>query len=136
MFVLSSTPLDPAALRAATSRPDAGALVVFEGHVRTHNEGREVARLEYEGAKDLARNEFARIEAEARQQFGVLEVHCVHRVGTLDIGETAVWVGVAGTHRDEAFQACRYVIDELKKRLPLWKREHYADGAADWLNAP
>ena len=72
--------------------------------------------------------------AEARALFPYLEARCVHRVGLLEIGECAVWVGVVARHRDEAFRACRYIIDELKLRLPIWKKEYYADGEAEWVN--
>jgi molybdopterin synthase catalytic subunit len=136
MFRLSKTPLDPAAYRAAILRVSAGALVVFEGNVREENAGRPVTRLEYEGAEELAGKAFAAIEAEVRQQFDVLDVHCIHRVGNLAIGESAVWIGVVAAHRDAAFRACRYTIDELKKRVPVWKKEHYADGDSGWLESP
>jgi molybdopterin synthase catalytic subunit len=116
--------------------PDAGALVVFEGRVRNVNQGRPVTCLEYEGAEALAGREFARIEADVLDRFDVLDVHCVHRVGTLKVGDIAVWIGVVAAHRAAAFEACRYTIDELKQRLPIWKKEVYTDGNSGWINSP
>jgi molybdopterin synthase catalytic subunit len=75
-----------------------------------------------------------KILAEAAGKFPYLHAHCVHRTGMLEIGDCAVWVGVASAHRDEAFKACRYIIDELKHRLPIWKKEHYANGDSGWVN--
>ena len=75
-----------------------------------------------------------KVLAEAQARFPFLEARCVHRVGLLEIGECAVWIGVAAKHRDEAFKACRYIIDEIKVRLPIWKKEHYADGDSGWVN--
>ena len=108
--------------------------MTFEGWVRDHNEGRQVLRLGYQAYAPLAQSEAARILAEAREKFAIIDAHCVHRVGTLEIGELAVWVGVSAAHRDAAFAACRYVIDEVKKRVPIWKNEHYADGESGWLH--
>ncbi len=91
-------------------------------------------RLEYEAYEALALKEGERIVAEALERFGVRRIACVHRVGELAIGELAVWVGVSAAHRDEAFAACRYVIDEVKQRLPIWKKEHYPEGDSGWVN--
>ena len=120
-----------AALQDAAS----GAVVSFCGRVRNHNEGRTVTRLEYECYEELAVREGERVLGEARDKFGVARVRCVHRAGDLAVGEAAVWVGVASGHREEAFAAARFVIDEIKKRVPIWKREHYPEGAAEWINA-
>ena len=133
-FLLSSAPLDPAALARALADPRAGACVTFEGWVRNRNEGQPVRSLEYEAYPLLADKEGARIVAEAREKFPVLAVHCVHRVGHLQLGELAVWVGVTAEHRGAAFDACRYLIDEAKARVPIWKKEHYATGATAWIN--
>ncbi|HVU22962.1 MAG TPA: molybdenum cofactor biosynthesis protein MoaE [Opitutus sp.] len=134
MFQLSSTPLDPAALQRTLADARAGACVTFEGRVRDHNDGRAVEALDYEAFGELAEREGARIVAEARAKFDVLAVACVHRVGALRIGDLAVWVGAVAAHRAAAFDACRYVIDEAKARVPVWKKEHYADGASEWIN--
>ena len=108
--------------------------MTFEGWVRDHNEGEAVHALEYEAYPELAEKEGHRILIEARERFGVIGLAAVHRVGRLRIGELAVWVGVSAAHRGAAFDACRYVIDELKARVPIWKKEHYATGASGWIN--
>lgn len=136
MFALCTEPIDSHPWRRAGGSAQSGALVTFEGQVRVRNAGRTVERLEYEGAAALAANEFTTIEQEALAQFGIEEVRCLHRVGTLAIGETAVWIGVWAPHRGDAFAACRYVIDELKKRLPIWKKEHYTEGDSGWIANP
>lgn len=136
MFELTSDPIDAARLARACENEAAGALVTFEGRVRIQNQGRAVIRLEYEGAPELAANEFARIEAEAVERFAILEVRCQHRIGVLEIGDLAVWIGILAAHRGPAFDACRYVIDELKQRLPIWKKEFYTDGDSGWINNP
>ncbi len=133
MFAIRDRPLDAAALRAALAGHDAGGLVVFEGWVRRRNEGREVVSLAYEAYVPMAEREGAAILAEARQRFAILAAVAEHRVGVLPLGEIAVWVGVTAEHRDAAFQACRFVIDEIKERLPVWKKEQYADGTSDWV---
>jgi len=133
-FRFSSTPLDASALRAGLSDPSCGGFTAFEGWVRDHNEGRRVRRLEYEAFEPLAIKEGERIITEAIARFGVEHASCVHRVGALEIGETAVWVGVTARHRDEAFRACRYIIDEVKHRVPIWKKEHYENGDSGWVN--
>ena len=134
MFRLSETPVAPAALARELAHTSAGACVTFEGWVRDQNDGRAVLRLGYQAYAPLANNEGQRIVAEAREKFAILDARCVHRVGTLEIGELAVWVGVSAAHRGAAFDACRYVIDEVKKRVPIWKNEHYADGESGWLH--
>ena len=138
-FLVASAPIDPAACRAAlvaSAGVAAGGVVVFEGVVRDHNAGRPVVSLEYEAYGALAVREGERIAAETRRRFPVEAVLAVHRTGHLALGETAVWVGVAAAHRGAAFDACRYVIDEIKTRVPVWKREHYADGPAEWVGVP
>ncbi len=135
MFSLSANPLDPAALRNAMSNVRAGAFVSFEGWVRDHNEGRPVRRLDYEAFAPLAEKEAARILEQARRNFVVFDIRCVHRIGRLELGDLAVWVGVSAQHRRAAFDACRFVIDEVKSRVPIWKLEHYADGDSGWVNA-
>ena len=133
-FRFSSTPLDESGLQATLSDPACGGYAAFEGWVRDHNEGRRVRRLEYEAFEPLAIREGERIIAEAVARFGVEHAACVHRIGSLEIGEKAVWVGVTARHRDEAFRACRYIIDEVKHRVPIWKKEHYDNGDSGWVN--
>jgi molybdopterin synthase catalytic subunit len=134
VFELSDTPLDAVVLGRTLAQDRAGALVTFEGWVRDHNAGRAVRRLDYQAYAQLATSEGAAILAEARAKFAILEARCVHRVGALAIGDLAVWVGVSAAHRDAAFAACRFVIDEVKLRVPIWKNEHYADGESGWLH--
>ncbi len=126
--------IHPDELRVELFDPGAGAYVAFEGWIRNKNEGHEVLRLEYEAYDIIAIKEGQKVIAEAREKYPILQAHCVHRTGLLEIGECAVWVGVASAHRDEAFLACRYIIDEVKVRLPIWKKEHYVDGHSGWVN--
>ncbi len=134
MIEVTETAIETDRLRQSLFNPGAGGFCVFEGWVRNENEGREVQRLEYEAHEPLVISEGNKVLAEARAQFPYLEARCVHRTGMLEIGDLAVWVGVASAHRDEAFKACRYIIDELKQRLPIWKKEHYVGGDSGWVN--
>jgi len=134
MFSLSSDPLNVEQLKASTENPECGALVTFEGWVRNHNEGHEVTSLEYEAYDHLALAEGNRILEEAKEKFGLKQAICIHRTGHLAIGEVAVWVGVATPHRAAAFRACRFIIDEVKVRVPIWKKEHYDNGDSGWVN--
>lgn len=112
----------------------AGAYVVFEGRVRNHNDGQAVEALEYEAYGELAEKEGSKIIGEAFRKFQILEAACVHRVGTLAINDIAVRVEVASAHRKDAFLACEFIIDEVKKRVPIWKKEHYESGVTGWIN--
>jgi len=134
VFRITQQAIDPADLRAELQDPACGAYVQFEGWVRDHNEGQQVLRLEYEVYEPLAIREGERILAEAKQRFGVRRAAAVHRGGLLELTDLAVLVGVSSPHRGEAFDACRYIIDQLKIRLPIWKKEHYANGQAEWVN--
>lgn len=134
VFRLSSAALDTVALRAELTDASCGGFVAFEGWVRDHNEGQRVARLEYEAFAPLCLREGARVVAEATARFGLRGATCVHRLGPLELADIAVWVGVAAFHRDEAFRACRYIIDEVKHRLPIWKKEYYENGDSGWVN--
>jgi molybdopterin synthase catalytic subunit len=133
-FTLTPSPIDPRSLLAGMDNPGAGACVTFEGRVRDTNDGRGVTALDYEAYGPLAEKEGARILAEAREKFRILGARCVHRTGSLALGDLAVWVAVTAAHRDAAFAACRYIIDEAKARVPIWKKEHYTGGAAEWVN--
>ncbi len=133
-FSFSQAPLEPGSCRDALADPSCGGYASFEGWVRDHNEGHRVQHLEYEAFEALAVKEGERIVAAAIERYGVQRAACVHRVGDLAIGDLAVWVGVSAAHRDEAFAACRYIIDEVKHRLPIWKKEHYQDGNSGWVN--
>ncbi|MEL7450659.1 MAG: ThiF family adenylyltransferase [Pseudomonadota bacterium] len=134
MFRIEETTVNGDALRSELAVPEAGGCAIFEGWVRNSNEGRAVDRLDYEAYKVLAEREGERILAEAVERFGVERCLCVHRVGELAIGDMAVWVGVSAPHRGAAFSACRYIIDEVKSRVPIWKKEHYTTGDTEWVN--
>ncbi len=133
-FTLADTPFDTTTLRANLLDDRVGAYASFEGWVRNHNDGRAVAGLRYEAYAALARSEGERIIEEARNRHDIIDAHCVHRIGELAIGELAVWVGVTAAHRDAAFAACRFIIDEVKARVPIWKHERYGEGDAGWLH--
>lgn len=133
-FSLSAEALDSVPLHAALRSPRAGACASFEGWVRDHNAGRGVLGLRYEAHAALAEAEGARILDEALARFDIVDARCVHRTGDLAIGELAMWVGVSSAHRDAAFAACRWILDEVKARVPIWKHERYADGDAGWLH--
>ena len=134
MISITNDVIDPELLRKTLFDPGAGAYTSFEGWIRNENEGHSVLRLEYEAYEPLALAEGKSVLTEAQNKFPHLHAHCVHRIGLLEIGDCAVWVGVSSPHRDEAFLACRYIIDEVKVRLPIWKKEHYADGHSGWVN--
>ena len=133
-FKISDTPFDPRKLSDQLAHAQAGACATFEGWVRNHNEGQAVDSLEYEAFAELAEREGERVLAEASLKFDLLAAEAVHRVGHLAIGDLAVWVGVASAHRGPAFDACRYIIDELKARVPVWKKEYYSAGTSAWIN--
>jgi molybdopterin synthase catalytic subunit len=134
MFSVSDAPIDAARLQRDLETASVGAVVCFEGRVRGHNGGRAVSGLTYQAYVELAEAEGRRIIEEARTRFEIERVACVHRIGGLALGEVAVWAGVSAGHRAAAFDACRYVIDEVKARVPIWKREHYVEGASEWLH--
>jgi molybdopterin synthase catalytic subunit len=111
----------------------AGGFVTFEGRVRDHNHGRSVHGIEYEAYAEMAVREGEALIAETLQRFDVLAAAAIHRTGHLNVGDVAVWVGVAAAHRGEAFRACEFIMDEIKKRLPIWKKEQYTDGEREWV---
>jgi molybdopterin synthase catalytic subunit len=133
-FRFTQTTIDTQSARAELQTLSAGGYVSFEGWVRNENEGQQVTRLEYEAFQELAVKEGERIIAEALRRFPVKHAMCIHRVGSLALGEMAVWVGVSSAHRGEAFDACRFIIDEVKHRVPIWKKEHYLSGDSGWVN--
>jgi len=133
-FVLSASAIDVHACAARLVDAGSGACVTFEGRVRNHNDGRAVQQLDYQAYAGLEQSEGERILADAASSYPIAAAFCVHRVGSLAIGELAVWVGVGAAHRDAAFAACRYIIDEIKRRVPIWKNEHYVDCQSGWLH--
>lgn len=134
MFTLTEQPIDAAVLRSGLRRPEAGALVVFEGWVRNHHGGRAVTRLEYEAFAEMAQREGEALVAEVEDEFPGVKIACVHRCGDLVPGDVAVWIGAASAHRDDAFRAARLVIEEVKRRLPVWKKEHHPGAEPVWVN--
>lgn len=133
-FTLISTPIHTDKLRDMLASPTSGAFVSFEGRVRNYNEDKKVSLLEYEAAEKLCQMEARRIFQEAVKWFEITDAMCVHRTGKLSIGEVAIWIGVIAPHRRDAFKACQYLIDEIKHRLPIWKKEFYMDGDSGWIN--
>lgn len=131
---LVDRPIDAAALLAEVQRSANGATVLFVGTVREVNDGRSVSGLEYSAYAPMAEREMAAIVAEAAARWGTDDVAVEHRVGVLGLGEASVVIAVAHPHRGEAYEASRYVIEELKRRVPVWKREHYVDGTREWVD--
>jgi molybdopterin synthase catalytic subunit len=131
---LTADAIDLGALLAQVQSSQYGGIASFLGSVRDHQEGRSVLRLEYSAYNPMAEAECDRILREAESQW-----HCVvalkHRTGTLQIGDVAVAIVAASAHRDEAFAACRYVIEEVKRRVPIWKREIFVDGTVEWVGS-
>jgi molybdopterin synthase catalytic subunit len=133
LYDLTEAPLDLAPLIAAVRNDASGALVTFVGYVRdTSDDDRPVTGLSYEAHRELALEQLRAVGAEASTRFGAARVAIVHRLGALGLGEPAVAIAVAAAHRAVAFDACEYAIDELKRRVPIWKKEHYRDGDARW----
>ena len=133
MSHLAVAPLDVAAVMASVGAADRGGVASFVGLVRDHHGGRAVVELEYSAYEAMADAALAAIVAEAEDRWPVA-VAVRHRQGVLAIGDAAVVVAVGGAHRDETFAACRYVIEELKRRVPIWKRERYLDGTEAWVD--
>ncbi|MBC7386539.1 MAG: ThiF family adenylyltransferase [Cryobacterium sp.] len=133
MFLLSEDRIDREKVTADLKEDQAGALVVFEGWVRNHNQGKSVNSLEYQVYAELAEKEGKKILDESREKFNLHRAIAVHRFGHLVLGDTAVFVGTIASHRDDAFRATRFIIDEIKLRLPIWKKEHYTNQAPEWV---
>ena len=133
MGYLKDQPLDVRTVAHQVVSPERGGVVTFVGAVRNHHAGRAVLRLEYSAYGPMADLEFARILEEAESRWPA-KVAAEHRVGTLEVGDVAVIVVAAAPHRGAAFDACRYVIEEIKRRVPIWKREHYVEGTAGWVD--
>jgi molybdopterin synthase catalytic subunit len=127
-------PIDASALVASVSRPSNGAVLLFIGVVRDVNDGREVSGIEYSAYEPMAARELADIATEAADRFGMTEVAVEHRLGQLALEEASVGIAVAHPHRAEAYEASRWIIEEIKRRVPIWKREHYADGTREWVD--
>jgi molybdopterin synthase catalytic subunit len=129
---ITTDPIDPCRLLASASDRD-GAALLFVGLVRNHNEGKDVGHLDYQAYPEMAEAVLREIVAEAHARWDTGYISVVHRIGRLEIGETSVAIAVASPHRGDAYEASRYIIEELKKRVPIWKREGYLDGESEWL---
>lgn len=133
MFAVVREPIDVASIAHGVRSDTCGAVVTFAGVVRERSDDdRDVTGLSYEAHESMAREEFERIAAEAQERFGLCEIAIVHRIGELKVGDVSVAVAVAAAHRSAAFGACEYAIDELKRRAPIWKKEHYVRGESEW----
>ena len=135
MFKLTNSPLEQLNLRDGLTSSRAGAFISFEGLVRNHSDGESVLKLEYEAAEALCLKEAEKILTETKEKFDIVDARVFHRTGVLHVGEMAVWVGVLASHRDDAFKACRYIIDQIKARLAIWKKEYYHSGDSGWVNS-
>jgi len=132
-IAVTEAPLDGPGIRAAALDPRAGAVVLFEGCARDSHEGRPVALLAYEAFVPMAEAELARLREEAMVRFGLVRCLIHHRLGEVPLLEAAVIVAASSPHRREAFEAAAWIMDRIKERVPIWKRERYADGAENWV---
>jgi molybdopterin synthase catalytic subunit len=132
-LLISADPLDVADLAASTASPASGASVVFTGTARDHAPGRtDVTHLDYEAYPEQVEGKIAEIVADARERWPIMHVTVAHRTGRVNVGEPSVVVAVSSAHRGDAFEAARFIIDELKERAPIWKKEHWS-GGAEWI---
>lgn len=134
MFILQQTSINSDQKLSAKTGQTTGAVVIFEGIVRSDkHEGKIVDSLLYIADENACVSEGEKIINETTLMFPVLEVVCIQRIGRVNAGETGIWIGVWAIHRDESFKACRYIIEEIKKRLLIWKKEYFADGTSQWV---
>ncbi len=133
MADLTRGPIDPAPLLAAAAHPACGAVNLFLGTTRDHHEGRRVLRLEYEAYERMALEMLTALEGTARERFGLTHCAIVHRLGEVPVSEASVAVVVSAAHRAAAFDAARWVMDELKRSVPIWKKEFFAEGGSEWV---
>jgi molybdopterin synthase catalytic subunit len=131
---ITAAPIDSAAVLSAVGSPADGAALLFLGTVREQNDGRPVSGMRYDAFAEMAESVLAEIAAEAADQAGSRRIAVVHRTGELAIGDVSVAIAISTPHRAEAFDAVRYVIEQIKLRLPVWKHEHYIHGDARWLD--
>jgi molybdopterin synthase catalytic subunit len=132
LIAITDSPIDLQRVVASVANEEAGAVNVFIGTTRNHSNGRVVTLLEYEAYEPMAVKMMRQIAGIARERWDVHGVSIVHRIGAVPVGEASVVIAVASAHRREAFEACRFLIDELKRVVPIWKREHFADGTVEW----
>jgi molybdopterin converting factor subunit 1 len=133
-FWVQAEPIDPRAVEQLVEHPGAGAIVTFVGRVRDHARGKSVTAIDYEAYPEAAERMLETIGREIAERWGIDRTAIVHRTGMLEVGEASVAIAVASPHRDEAYAASRYAIERIKEIVPIWKREHYADGAA-WIGS-
>jgi molybdopterin synthase catalytic subunit len=134
MIRLTTDPIDYTALTEQVRRPGCGAVALFLGTVRDLTDGRRTTALDYEAYPGMAEKKLAEIEHDTRGRWHVGDIALVHRLGHLEIGEVSVAVAVSCPHRAQAFDACRHAIDRLKELVPIWKKENFADGSAEWVH--
>jgi molybdopterin synthase catalytic subunit len=132
MIQLVHEPIDIGRMRQTMVGPEDGAVAIFEGVVRNHAHGRQVRHLEYDGYETMAEKKLEEIGARARREFEIRDIGIIHRLGRLQPAECSVAIIVTSAHRDAAFAACRFAIEEIKKTVPIWKKEVYEDGAV-WI---
>jgi molybdopterin synthase catalytic subunit len=132
---ITTAPLAPPAVLARVGGREDGAALLFVGMVREQNDGRPVSGMRYDAYVSMAQPVLAAIAAEVAERHGIARIAVEHRIGELEIGEASVAIAVSAPHRAEAFDACRAIIEEIKMRLPVWKQEHYTDGATAWLGS-
>jgi len=135
MFSLSQQSIDAAELKNKVINPQSGAFVCFEGWVRNHNQQKQVIELHYEAHEKLAIQVGTEIMHTALKKFDINQAYCCHRVGPLVIGDMAIWVGVSSNHRKAAFEACEYILNQTKAKVPIWKNEFYQNGESGWVEA-
>lgn len=133
MELITNQAIDSVRLEAELVDPSCGGVVTFTGKVRNHHQGRQVEKLIYEAFEPMVVQVIQRLLSEAQEKFPIKNIKVVHRVGELKIGEVAVWVGVESAHRGEAFQACEWMINQIKKQAPIWKKEFYVQGEPEWI---
>lgn len=133
MIEITEKPIQIEELKTKLADESCGAVVVFEGLVRDHHDGKEVTRLSYECYKPMALKSLEEVRREAMERWDIRDLFISHRVGDIPLGEAAVWVGVSSVHRKEAFEACAWAMDEIKRQVPIWKHETYADGTSLWV---
>ena len=136
MFEITQESINTSQIIAFIENSSQGAIVTFEGRVRDHNLGQSVHMLEYDAFEDLAIKEGQRIIEEALAKFEISTARAIHRIGLLNLKDIAVTIVAASPHREAAFFACKYIIDEVKTRIPIWKKEHYTGGKSSWVDCP
>lgn len=134
MIQLTDLPIEPSLLLAAVASDDAGANLLFVGTTRQFTSDKQTTRLEYQAYSQMAEKQMQRLAAEAAEQWPIIRCALVHRIGRVEIGQPSVAVAVSAVHRDAAFQAGRWLIDQLKAVVPIWKQENWADGTSEWVH--